>query len=124
MAALKNWHPIPLISQPIFQSTKRKYQQMRLKEQLDNAFAGGVNPFAVTGWGVQKFDEGHPALGTIDLGMEDAPGEIDFAVQTGRRPSSGVGLQTPGLQRKPSLPKAQTPTSTQVHTPAPTPAQA
>lgn len=47
---------------------------MRLKEQLDNAFSGGVNPFAVIGYGVQRLDEGHPGL-VPPPGEEDAEGE-------------------------------------------------
>lgn len=74
MNALRHWRPIPLVPQPVLTSTRRKYQKMRLKEQLDNAFSGGVNPFAVTGYGIQRLEEGHPGLAPPP-GEEDAEGE-------------------------------------------------
>lgn len=77
MGALAQWNPQPVMEQPTFTPIKRKYQLMRLHEQLQMATNGGrTNIFRVTGYGAQRLPEGHPGL----LDSEDAPGEPDMGV--------------------------------------------
>lgn len=101
MSALANWHPQPVVPQPVFAPTKRQYQLARLHEQLQAATNGGrVNIFKVVGYGSQRLPEGHPGL----LDHDDAPGEPDPAPMGGdfSRRSSSFSLGGPP-QRRPSV---------------------
>ncbi|KAG6057523.1 hypothetical protein E4U17_001212 [Claviceps sp. LM77 group G4] len=100
MNSLSNWHPQPLVPQPIFVPIKRQYHFSRLQEQLQLATNGGrTNIFQVMGLGApRRFSESQLEL----YENEDAPGEPDTG-SVGFPESARSSTFAGAAQRRPSV---------------------